>query len=469
MSISEEDQLKTHLWELGDLSYLLHEGQDSIRAKFHETTGRRFIVNCSRRYGKSYLACVLALEHALKHPSSQIRIAAPTAKMVRGIIEPHMRNILMDAPRTVKPKHLKNVGNWTFPNGSQIHVAGCDAGNAERHRGTEMHLGIIEEAGFVDDLDYVCQDIFLPQTITTDGRIVMLSTPPRTPAHPFTLYCANAEANGNYVHKTIYDAPHITDRQREEYCAESGGEHSTTWRREYMAEFVVDESRAIVPEFSDNEKNIVGTVDRPDHFEFYTAADLGFRDLTFVVFAYYHFPNDTMVIEDELVLERANSGIIASEIRKKETALYGEQEPSMRVVDADRIVLADLSSIHRMRLTPARRDDRDAAINALRLAITSKKLLIHPRCTALRAHLRHGVWNKARTSFARSGEFGHFDGVAAACYLLRHAMRGRNPFPVHAPGVTQEDHFVPKRAVNGEGGAEVVEIFKPRHRKTWRR
>ena len=141
----------------------------------------------------------------------------------------------------------------------------------------------------------------------------------------------------------------------------------------------------------------------------------------------------------------------------------------MRVVDADRIVLADLSSIHRMRLTPARRDDRDAAINALRLAITSKKLLIHPRCTALRAHLRHGVWNKARTSFERSGEFGHFDGVAAACYLLRHAMRGKNPFPVHAPGVTQDDHFVPKRAVNGEGGAEVVEIFKPRHRKMWRR
>jgi hypothetical protein len=465
MALSEEQQLKARLWELGDLSYLLHEGQDYIRTKYHETEGRRFVVNCSRRYGKSYLACVLALEHALKHANSQIRIAAPTAKMVRSIIEPHMRNILLDAPRTVKPKHLKNMGNWTFPNGSQIHVAGCDAGNAERHRGTEMHLGIIEEAGFVDDLEYVCQDIFLPQTITTDGRIVMLSTPPRTPAHPFAMYCAQAEARGNYVHRTIFDAPHINDRQREEYCAESGGKHSTTWRREYMAEFVVDETRAIVPEFSENEKHIVGTVERPDHFETYTAADLGFKDLTFVVFAYYHFPNDMMVIEDELVLERSNSGVIAGQIKEKERALYGDQEPAMRVIDADRIVLSDLSSIHKMRLTPARRDDRDAAINALRLAVTGKKILIHPRCTALRAHLRHGVWNKARTSFERSGEFGHFDGVAAACYLLRHALRGKNPFPVHGLDVSEDTHFIPKRAVNGGDVAEVVDIFRPRHRR----
>jgi hypothetical protein len=39
-----------------------------------------------------------------------------------------------------------------------------------------------------------------------------------------------------------------------------------------------------------------------------------------------------------------------------------------------------------------------AALNDLRRGIARHTVRINPRCVVTRAHLRHGIWNKARTS-----------------------------------------------------------------------
>ena len=450
------------VWAKGSCGYLLHEGQLEVRRLFKECRERRFVLCCSRRYGKSFLACVLAIEHALQNTGASVRIAAPTAKMVRNIIEPHMRTILAECPESLRPKHHKQDGAWHFEKtGSFIHVAGCDGGNAERHRGTDCSLAIVEEAGFVDELDYVVDDIFTPQLLTTNGRMMMLSSPPRTPAHPFVAYALSAQERGAYVHRTIHDAPHISERLVEEFCAESGGERSTTWRREYLAQFVVDESRAIVPEFAEAEPDLVQDWTRPEYYDAYVAADFGYKDLTFVVLGYYDFDNDRHVIEDEVILEQSTSGQIAAAIREKERELWGEKEP-MRIADADRIVLADIVNQHDMTILPARKDDREAAINALRICVSERRLIIHPRCKALRAHLRNGIWNKARTQFERSGGFGHFDGVAAAVYFVRHVTRGKNPYPRYRRGESAATHWMPTRKDQSRDGEAVASIFRRR-------
>ncbi len=463
MSYDRADYVRA-AWHNGSCSYLLHDGQLEVRDLFEASEARRFVLCCSRRYGKSFLACVLAIEHALSHRGASIRIAAPTAKMVRSIIEPHMRAILADCPAELRPKHHRQDGAWQFQTGSFIHVAGCDGGNAERHRGTDCSLAIVEEAGFIDELGYVVDDIFTPQLLTTNGRMIMLSSPPRTPAHPFVGYALAAQERDAYVHRTIHQAPHISERLVEEFCRESGGEQSTTWRREYLARFVVDESRAIVPEFADLEPVIVKEVERPDYFDAYVAADFGYKDLTFVVFGYYDFPADRIVIEGEVVLEQSNSSTIAEAMKAKERELWGEKEP-MRVADADRIVLADIVTQHDMSVLPARKDDREAAINALRLAVTERRLVIHPRCTSLRAHLRAGIWNKARSQFDRSGGFGHFDGVAAAVYFVRHVTRGKNPFPRHHSGETLATHWMPTKANISSDGMTVANLFQRRSKR----
>lgn len=456
------EQIESALWRTPDLTYLLNDVQEDLFDRFRQSSSRVFVANCARRFGKDRSACIMAIQACLEAPNVQVRYAAPTAKMVKTIIGPHLRSLLESCPPELRPQERVQEGIWRFPNGSEIHVAGTDNNGADRLRGVATDLAIISEAGFVDDLEYLVHSVLMPQLLTTDGRILLISTPPVTPAHPFLAYCARAEGEGAYVKRTIHDAPHISAAQIEEFCAEAGGQNTSTWRREYLCEFVVDEESAVIPEFARYEHTIVTPFDLPDHFDAYVSTDVGFYDLTFTVFAVTDFEHAQTLIVDELVHRQSTSDVIDADIEAKERELWPdllserhfETHPHhvapRRVVDAPPIVIAELRKRGRS-WVPARKDDADAALNALRLAVSGQKLRIHPRCQRLCSHLRHAVWNKARTSFERSGDFGHFDGVDAAKYLTRSVDTRRNPYPALAPGVSERTHWIPKRPEQNKG------------------
>ena len=294
----------------------------------------------------------------------------------------------------------------------------------------------------------------------------MISTPSRSAAHVFlTKYCLRAQGEGNYLHRTIYDAPHITKDILEKYKAEAGGEESATWQREYLAKVVVDEEIAVIPEFATAEATIVAEVERPEFFDTYVSIDIGYHDLTAVLFAYYHFPLATVVVEDELVFLKTNSGAIASAAKEKERELWGHQEPVTRFIDASQHLVRDLSTDHCYQVNKVRRDDRDAAINKLRLLIADHRVFIHPRCRNTIAHLKGAVWNQSRTKFARSGKLGHFDCVAALVYLCRYIGPQSNPFPP-LRGVTRKTHHVTVVPPSREK-LELSKLMRSRRRK-WR-
>jgi hypothetical protein len=445
----------------------LHAGQRHVLERFHASTARRFVLCCSRRDGKSTLCCTLALGVCLQQARAQVRYAAPTSKMGRTIVEPLMRELLTDCPPEALPVYGKLDGVWRFPStGAELHLVGCDNGGHERLRGAGLDLGILDEAGFIDELDYVVKSILQPQTLTTGGRLLLASTPSKTPAHDFTAYCTEAEARGSYVHRTIYDSPHISDAQRAEFMAEAGGAESSNWRREYLARFVVDESSAVVPEFARHEDAVVTELERPLYFDSYVAMDVGYHDLTVALLGYYDFTRARVVVEDEVVLARATSDVIDAAVAAREEALWPGLVPYMRVVDAPPLVIAELNRDGRP-WVPTRKDAKDAQVNALRRAVAEHKLAIHPRCTTLRAHLRHAVWNTARTSYARSAGSGHFDAVDAAVYLVRAVDQSRNPYPALSSGVTYENHHIPAglaRAVSSEGRV-VEQMFGRRRRR----
>jgi hypothetical protein len=444
------NDLIAEAWRRGNLSYLLHDGQAGVREEWRSSDARRWVLCCSRRYGKSFWLCVEAVELALRRERMQIRYAAPTQKMVRSIVEPHMREVLWDCPDDLKPAFSRQEGVWRFPNGSEIHAAGCDGGSAERLRGTSTDLALVDEAGFIADLDYVVDDILMPQTLTTDGRILVVSTPARSPAHPFANYCAAAEAKGAYAHRTIYDAPHIPEHAIVEYMEEAGGEGSSTWRREYLAETVVDEDAAVVPEYTMRAVDIV--VDdwkRPEYFKTYTVADLGFSDLTVWLFAYHDFDNDLIVVEDELVFRNTHAGAMTQPVLEVEERLWGEvhgDRHPMRIADAQPLVLAEMAQ-GGLTVAPARNDDPTAAVNNLRRQIQGARWRIFERCRTLRSHLRAAVWDSRRRHFARMDGVGHFDALAAAMYLERHVERRASPYPALARGVSSQTHHIRPHAI----------------------
>lgn len=422
------------LWQRGDVAELkLHAAQLDIYSKFKSSKARKFVVNCSRRLGKSYALCVIADETARKEPNTQIKYAAPTAKAVRKIIKPHFKKIWADCPMELRPKWNSAEQCFIYPNGSEIHVAGTDQGNAENLRGTEAKLAIIDEAGFCDELDYLIDDILLPQTITCNGRILIASTPPKTPAHEYVQVYLEAVTRGACIEKTIYDNPLVTPALIEEYMEESGGEDSTTWQREYLAKFVTDSETQIVPEFTpEKAQQIIRELERPHSFDAYVSMDVGFEDLTFIIFGYWDFINGQLVIEDEVVLQgslEVRTDNIATLVKEKEEQLWPAKKPYLRVSDQNPILLNDLNLEYDLNFVATDKDEKEAQVNALRLLVSQNRLAIHPRCKALIAHMRYGIWDKNRKKFARAKAYGHFDGIDALVYMLRNVHRDKNPYP----------------------------------------
>jgi hypothetical protein len=246
------------------------------------------------------------------------------------------------------------------------------------------------------------------------------------------------------------DAPHINPDALERYCVEMGGPLSTKWRREAECEIVVDESRAVLPEFSANEKHVVGECGAvlgwspPLHRDWYIGADVGYLDLTAILLGWFDFEQNCIVVEDERILVRPTSADIqAASLELERVHVPPPQRVLSRHADAPAIVLADLRSQQPKGADDALywrlplKDDKEAAVNAVRLAIARHQLRIHPRCRHLIAHMRGAIWNKSRTEFERSEVVvsgnsingGHFDAVDALVYLVRAVDRRRNPEP----------------------------------------
>ena len=132
-------------------------------------------------------------------------------------------------------------------------------------------------------------------------------------------------------------------------------------------------------------------------------------DFTVVLFAFWDFQNAKLVIQDEFCVnykEGFNTKTLAEAIQEKETSLWGVKKPYLRIMDNNPIMAQDLQTIHDLHFIESQKDDKESAINNLRLMVHSRQLVIHPRCKTLIAHLKYGVWNKTKRSLTDQGSLG---------------------------------------------------------------
>ena len=181
--------------------------------------------------------------------------------------------------------------------------------------------------------------------------------------------------------------------------------------------------------------------------------DPGFQDRTGILFGYWDFLGARLVIQDEILLHRANTQDIAQAIHEKEEKLWGlEKKPYMRISDVDLRLISDLWNMHQLQFAPTRKEDSLGAINVLRNMVQTSQIVIYPHCVHLIRQLEHATWNRKATDFIRGGDVdGHFDLVAALKYMTRNINRQRNPYPDTyyarggAGGTPLNAYFSPKR------------------------
>ncbi len=424
---------KVEKWHRADLSYLLHSGQRVIQEKYNEILGQLFVCNIARQFGKSYWCVTKAVEVALAKPHARIKYATAFQTDLVEFILPTFDRVLEDCPEELKPVYKIQGSKWVFPNGSEIKLVGLDK-SPNGLRGNVIDLIVIDEAGFVVSLDYIYRSIIIPATLhRPDCRIIMVSTPPATPAHSFGEFIQMAELQGSYVKLTIYDNPLITMDDIDRMADAMGGKGSTTFRRECLCELVLDDDLALVREWKDE---FAVDIPRDEFFVYYhklVGQDLGRKDHTALIFGHYDFRRAALVIEDELTMVGSEwtTVTLKDSVVATEQRLWPDLKTFRRVSDNNNPhLLTDLSSIHNLHFMPVKKESSlEQMVNRVREWVKDGRILINPRCKMLIGCMKYGIWDLKRKEFARSKVYGHFDHFAALMYLLIHTPHHSNPIP----------------------------------------
>lgn len=433
-------------WRSGDLSYKCWDVQKRMTAVLRSGRSLKKVLNCSRRIRKTSTTLVDCIEDLNKNEGPPIRFVAPTQKMLRNIVHPIIKMICADAPEDMKPIWKGADGYYLFPyKNTELHIAGANNGHEDDSRGVASRRCVVDEAQMIDKLKYLVDDVLMPQLLSTGGDLWMALTPPKTPIHECREYVEEAKQSNSYAEFNIYESEYPPEII-EQFCKEAGGPESTTWLREYMCQFVVDKNFSIVPEWKDE---YVEEYVRDEFFKFYSqyeGMDIsgGKKHKTSVLYGTYDFKKAKLYIEDEtdLSAQQTTTRAVADAVKKKETDLWKEKKPRIRIADNSNLILIkDLGVEHAVHFQPTTKDTLDAMVNNIRLWVGSGKLIISPKCAQLIGCLKYGVWKDNRLDWEESAIYGHFDALAALMYLLRYIDTATNPIPPNY-GLSSKDMFI---------------------------
>lgn len=455
--------------------------QKAIYRDIQKSKSLIYVVNCSRRLGKTFVMAVIAVEAALQNPNFQIHFGAPYQNALKDFVLPIFRQVLEDCPDDLRPHWKQLEGKWIFPNGSYIKLCGANNGQFDNLRGNKSDLFILDEAAQIDKIQDVINSVALPQLLSSKNpnkKIILPSTPPTTPDHPFKKYAENAKATGAYSHFTIYDAGYPPE-EIEALAKELGGKESTTFRRECMAEFIVDSALHIIPEW---DKKYIQEVKKDDYFQFFTIVeglDIGYRDFTAWIHGYFNFNSGQLIIENEYALKENDftTKVLADNIKEREDEYKKLNTTRIRRIsdNSNLNLIADLSRLHKLSFAPVSkntgsgtdRKGKEWMVSQTRKWIQDGNLLVHPRCTMLIASLEFGIWKDGHSEFARSEELGHYDFIDALIYLiagLMPAIRNVNPVPplynINTSTTMFPNNVIPTQHENPQD-KEILKIFKP--------
>jgi hypothetical protein len=435
-------------WRRGELEYLLKPPQRAFYRTLKASKGRRHFFCCSRRWGKSLILTTIAIETALQKTGARILYLAPWSKDAADIVKEASEHVLADCPPEFKPDYNAQSREMLFRNGSVIKFRGVNGETAQFLRGGSADLVVLDECGIMDDLYHVVNEVVTPMTLTRSGRVILATTPARTPGHDSKRLYDEAAKVGTAYEANLLSVTHLTREQKSAALAAAGEDPAsveaildgkavpkgTTALREYWCSWVTDSGSAVVPEFDAQAKlEMVQVAERPPYFDAYTAMDPGMVDPTGIIFAYWDVRGQRLVVEDEWVAPNAGTPEIAQAIKTRERGLWGEQQPFMRICDVEKRLISDLIRSFGLPFTQALKNDSKGAVWNMRQMVKSRELIINPRCVNLVRQLENATWNSRVTDFdhdpSAEGVDGHYDLVAALKYLCRMVVRDHNPYP----------------------------------------
>lgn len=408
-------------------------------------------LEASRRFGKTTTVLVHVIEECCRHKIIA-RWCEPWKNQCREIVMPEMDKIQSFISNGYrfdwKATDSYYECRW---NGSRIYMRGVNDDRGESARGSASHIIVADELGSWRNTGYILTEVLGPQLLTTKGKMIFMGTPPNNQTHLFYELKDKAVTERRFIQRLIYDQEIVDWDVIEEAIKRAGGWDSTAVKREYLCQKITDPKFSIIPEWKDD---YIEDVPRDDLFQFYLkidALDIGVRDLTVCLFAYYDFRRAKLIVIDEVVMNgpTMTTEKLAEAIRAKENELFGitwaeiyegpkkrwkVEAPKhfrmRRVSDIDLLLLNDLTNIHSLYFEPTDKGYLEEMVNEVRLWVGAGRVLVNPKCTYTIDSLRYGIWDEKRNEWERSDRLGHFDALASLMYMIRNVDSRTNPIPI---------------------------------------
>jgi hypothetical protein len=414
---------------------------------------RKILILSSRQIGKTYWACVYALQYLLKNPKKIARVIAPTFKQCQDLVNDNLALILQDAPHGLL-KRAKTEYRYNLFNGSSLRLGALERAYVDGNRGGNASLIIYEECGFVtsEDFNYGVDSVLGPQLLRSNGIEIFVTSPSEEPDHPVhTRILGECEKIGTAFRYTVHDSPSITPAQIREAMNRCGGEHTDAWKREYLAQIIRVMSKVIIPGFDMKRHVREFYLPNPCHLQ-YTVDWGGTRDLTVALLHTYDWQTNQLLIWDEIKFD-ANTP--TAHIHKTLDKTWGHLNIHAKHADVQGQTLVDLFELGSEFASPPKTDWL-ASVQAMATLFELDLILIHPRCKFLIHSIRAGVFNKNRTDFERLPEIGHCDALASLMYANRCQNR-ENPYAMGGPR-NDPSIFVLKET-ESQGTMDLGEIY----------
>lgn len=430
-------------WTIGRLNYAMRRTQIRIKQEWIESREkyRKFYIESTRRLGKSSLLLLLFAEECISSKGRKCGFFAPVKDGLLDYIEPLIQRTFEGCPDELRPRLDRQRFMLRFPNGSNIIFRGSNNQQHRIRRGQEFHLAGIDEARDVDNLENLIESVVFPSLFSTDGYLIISSTPADTRNHPLFRYREQALVEGWFSQISIWEAHEIDpdaypleliNEWKEEITKAIDGQE--IWEREFECKWVINKRKMAVPEW---DTSAMAKLFDPDpYYQFYhhyVGIDWGYKDFTALVFATWNFRRARLEVEGELTFQGKDvrSDLIAERIELMSKHLWKDKETYRQVSDsADPILINELNKFKDMGFIPVQKAHTlEAMLNEFRVLVAQGKVFVSPKCRMLINNLETAVWDDKRAKLDQDLFAHHFDHLMALVYLTRMLDVSVNPIP----------------------------------------
>jgi hypothetical protein len=437
-------------WTTGHLDYRLRPLQKEASKGWEASKAlknREFYLEATRRFGKSFWMLSQLNKICIQEPKARCMFFAPVRQGLMDYVMPLITELFDDCPDGLKPFFHVQQFKLTYKNGSSLIFRGANMKQHRFRRGNNIRAAAIDELRDVDDLENLIESVIKPSLFSSNGYLLMGSTPADSMEHPAYSYRQLAIKEGWFYRATIWDAgdkdpQNFPPERIEEFRRKARNE--IAWKQEYECEWVRDPNSAIVPGW--DQKTMIVPPDfiagiKKDkdfkHFRYFEAVDFGVKDFTVCLVGFYNYKDATLYIERELIMNGKDltTRAFGASLLRIEEELGISERVYLRVSDNDpgsQLLALDLMDSHGMAFYQTDKDRLHAMVNKLNIFVDGNRVRVSSECPFTTGSLQNCQWDDDRKQFKRSVIYGHADAVAALIYMVRNLVES-NPIPGYRP------------------------------------